>query len=155
MQTALCKCLGIEVPIIQAPMGGAVGPQLAAAVSNAGGLGGLGMWGFSAEDAERRIAGFQQLSGGSLNVNYPLWPEPRITADVSEPMRARLKAHFDAKGLGAVPEPKGAASEVSRQNFLDFECQNTPKSHIAKKFTHFSLTSLACRNPGHQNKSLW
>ena len=54
-------------------------PALAAAVSNAGGLGGLGMWGFSAEDAERRIAGFRQQSGGSLNVNYPLWPEPSIT----------------------------------------------------------------------------
>ena len=91
-------------------------PALAAAVSNAGGLGGLGMWGFSAEDAERRIAGFQQLSGGSLNVNYPLWPEPRITPEVSEPMRARLQMHFDAKGLGAVPEPRGAASEVSPEH---------------------------------------
>jgi NAD(P)H-dependent flavin oxidoreductase YrpB (nitropropane dioxygenase family) len=41
MRTALCDKLGIEIPIIQAPMGGAVGPQLAAAVSNAGGLGTL------------------------------------------------------------------------------------------------------------------
>ena len=31
-------------------------------------------------------------------------------------MRAHLQAHFDAKGLGAVPEPKGAASEVSREH---------------------------------------
>jgi NAD(P)H-dependent flavin oxidoreductase YrpB (nitropropane dioxygenase family) len=38
MRTPLCQRLGIEVPIIQAPMGGAVGPGLAAAVSNAGGL---------------------------------------------------------------------------------------------------------------------
>src|ERR1700733_9437804 len=58
------------------------------AMTTDSGLGSLGMWGFSAEEAERRIAGFQQLSGGSLNVNYPLWPEPRITADVSEPVRA-------------------------------------------------------------------
>jgi len=28
MQTTLCKCLGIELPIIQAPMGGAVGLDL-------------------------------------------------------------------------------------------------------------------------------
>jgi nitronate monooxygenase len=80
--------LNLKWPILQAPMGWLSTPALAAAVSNAGGLGGLGMWGFSAEDAERRIAGFQQLSGGSLNVNYPLWPEPRITAEFSEPMRA-------------------------------------------------------------------
>ena len=52
-------------------MGSLSTPALAAAVSNAGGLGGLGMWGFSAEDAERRIAGFWQQSSGSLNVN--LW----------------------------------------------------------------------------------
>src|SRR5262249_37713043 len=44
MQTALCKLLGIDVPIIQAPMGGAVGPAIAAAVSNAGALGMLVLW---------------------------------------------------------------------------------------------------------------
>ena len=91
-------------------------PALASAVSNAGGLGGLGMWGFSARDAERRIAGFRQQSAGSLNVNYPLWPEPKITADASEAMRMRLQAHYDAKGLGAVPKPEGAASEVGREH---------------------------------------
>ena len=44
MKTALCERLGIELPIIQAPMGGAVGPALASAVSNAGGLGMLVLW---------------------------------------------------------------------------------------------------------------
>src|SRR5689334_10181888 len=39
MRTKLCERLGIELPVVQAPMGGAAGPQLAAAVSNAGGLG--------------------------------------------------------------------------------------------------------------------
>jgi nitronate monooxygenase len=91
-------------------------PALAAAVSNAGGLGALGMWGYTAEEAERRIAGFQQMSSGGLNANYPVWPEPRIIPTISEPMRARLKAHFDAKGLGAVLEPSGAPSEVSREH---------------------------------------
>jgi nitronate monooxygenase len=115
-QNAFTDRLNLKWPILQAPMGRISTPALAAAVSNAGGLGALGMWGFSAEEAERRIAGFQQLSGGSLNVNYPLWPEPKITPDISEPMRARLQAHFDAKGLGAVPEPRGSAGEVSREH---------------------------------------
>jgi nitronate monooxygenase len=44
MKTALCERLGIELPIIQAPMGGAVAPALASAVSNAGGLGMLVLW---------------------------------------------------------------------------------------------------------------
>ena len=43
MKTALCSLLGIELPIVQAPMGGATTPELAAAVSNAGGLGTLAL----------------------------------------------------------------------------------------------------------------
>jgi NAD(P)H-dependent flavin oxidoreductase YrpB (nitropropane dioxygenase family) len=40
MKTALCHMLGIEYPIIAAPMGPDLsGPELVAAVSNAGGLG--------------------------------------------------------------------------------------------------------------------
>jgi nitronate monooxygenase len=115
-QNALTERLNIRWPILQAPMGWLSTPALAAAVSNAGGLGGIGMWGFSAEDAERRIAGFRQQSGGSLNVNYPLWPEPEITADVADPMRKRLQAHYDAKCLGPVPGPEGAASDVGLEH---------------------------------------
>ena len=112
----LTERLNLKWPILQAPMGWLSTSALAAAVSNAGGLGGLGMWGFSAEDAERRIAGFRQQSSGSLNVNYPLWPEPKFTPDISEPMRKLLQAHYNAKGLGAVPQPQGAASEVSPEH---------------------------------------
>jgi NAD(P)H-dependent flavin oxidoreductase YrpB (nitropropane dioxygenase family) len=40
MKTTLCHMLGIEHPIIAAPMGpDLTGPELVAAVSNAGGLG--------------------------------------------------------------------------------------------------------------------
>lgn len=115
-QNALTERLNIRWPILQAPMGWLSTPALAAAVSNAGGLGGIGLWGFSAEDAERRIAGFRQQSGGSLNVNYPLWPEPEIAADVADPMRKRLQVHYDAKGLGPVPKPEGTASDVSPEH---------------------------------------
>src|ERR1043166_6452520 len=72
---AFTERLRLKWPILQSPMGWLSTPALAAAVSNAGGLGGLGMWGFSAADAERRIAGFRQQSSGGRNVNYPLWPE--------------------------------------------------------------------------------
>jgi nitronate monooxygenase len=51
-----------------------------------------------------------------LNVNYPLWPEPKITGEASAAMRQRLQPFYDAKGLGAVPQPEGAASEVSREH---------------------------------------
>jgi nitronate monooxygenase len=39
LRTPLCDLLGIEHPVIQAGMAGAVGPELVAAVSNAGALG--------------------------------------------------------------------------------------------------------------------
>jgi nitronate monooxygenase len=44
LTTPLCRQLGIEHPVLNAPMGGgSAGPELAAAVSNAGGLGTMGL----------------------------------------------------------------------------------------------------------------
>jgi NAD(P)H-dependent flavin oxidoreductase YrpB (nitropropane dioxygenase family) len=39
MASEFLSMLGIELPIVQAPIGNAATPELAAAVSNAGGLG--------------------------------------------------------------------------------------------------------------------
>src|SRR4029079_19655786 len=103
---AFTERLNLKWPILQSPMGWLSTPALAAAVSNAGGLGGHGMWGFSAENAERRIAGVRQQSGGSLNVNYPLWPAPNITREAAEAIRARPQAPYDAKG----PRPCAGAN---------------------------------------------
>jgi len=113
---SLTERLNLKYPIILAPMGIITTPALAAAVSNAGGLGGMGMWGLTAEDAARRVAGFRQLSPGSLNVNYPLWPEPRYTAEATEAMRRHLQPQYDDKGLGPVPQPQGVASDVSPEH---------------------------------------
>ena len=115
-RNALTERLNLKWPILQAPMGSITTPALAAAVSNAGGLGALGMWGFSPEDAERCIAGFRQQSGGGLNVNYPLWPEPKMIAEAIEAMRKHLQPHYDAQGLGPVPQPRASAGEVSSEH---------------------------------------
>jgi len=56
MKTALTERLGIDLPIIQAPMGGAVGPRMVAAVSNAGGVGMLVPWRAKAETVQQQIA---------------------------------------------------------------------------------------------------
>src|SRR5215472_13498007 len=113
---ALTERLNLKWPILQAPMGSASTPGLAAAVTNAGGLGGLGMWGRNAEQAARRIAGFRQQSGGSLNVNYPIWPDPGCAAETTAAMRRHLQAQYDAFGLGAAPEPKGETSDVGPEH---------------------------------------
>ena len=112
----LTERLNLRYPIFQAPMGSITTPSLAAAVSDAGGMGGLGMWGFNADDARRRIEGFRQLSSGSLNVNYPLWPDAGDIGDAAPGMRERVQDLYDANGLGAVPVPQGSAGEVSAEH---------------------------------------
>lgn len=59
---ALSERLNLKWPVLQAPMGSASTPTLAAAVISAGGLGGLGMWGRSAEPGLREN---RQLSAGN------------------------------------------------------------------------------------------
>lgn len=112
----LTERLRLKYPVLQAPMGIMSTPALAAAVSNAGGLGGLGLWGLTSEEVGRRIAGFRQMSPGSLNVNYPLWPDPTASTDVVTAMQRRLQIHYDAKGLGKVPAPQGTAGEVTPEH---------------------------------------
>ena len=54
--TELMDLFGIDVPIIQAPMAGSSTPELAAAVSNAGGLGSLGCAMMSPERTGEEVA---------------------------------------------------------------------------------------------------
>lgn len=115
-QNALSERLNLEWPIFQAPMGDLTTPALAASVSNAGGLGGLGMWGFTSEEAERRIAGFRQQSGGGLNVNYPLWEHQGDLTESGLPMRENLQALYDARSLGPVPIPNASNGGVTPEH---------------------------------------
>jgi enoyl-[acyl-carrier protein] reductase II len=55
MRTALCDLLGIKYPIMLAGMGGVSYGELAAAVSEAGGFGTLGMAGRSLDDIKREM----------------------------------------------------------------------------------------------------
>jgi nitronate monooxygenase len=86
MKTALCERLGIELPIIQAPMGGAVGPTLAAAVSNAGGLGMLVPWRAEIDAVRRQIRETRALTsrpfGVNLNLEFP--QEERLAVCLDE-----------------------------------------------------------------------
>jgi nitronate monooxygenase len=70
---SITKRLGIDVPILLAPMGGAVGPELCAAVSEAGGLGLIPLWG-ETHDVSGDIARVRGLTsrrfGVNLNNNY-------------------------------------------------------------------------------------
>lgn len=66
----LLQKLGIRHPIIQAPMGGGPGtPRLAAAVSNAGGLGSLACAYLTVDGLLRDFEEARSLTAGPLNIN--------------------------------------------------------------------------------------
>jgi NAD(P)H-dependent flavin oxidoreductase YrpB (nitropropane dioxygenase family) len=68
---ALLERLGIELPVVQAGMGGGLaGHRLAAAVSAAGGLGTIGI--LAPGDLRREIAAVRRLGDGPLAVNLLL-----------------------------------------------------------------------------------
>ena len=65
----LLRRIGIELPIVQAPMAGVSTPEMAAAVSNAGGLGSIGVGAVDAEGARRMIAAVRARTDRPFNVN--------------------------------------------------------------------------------------
>ena len=65
----LLATLGIDLPIIQAPMASVSSPAMAAAVSNAGALGSVGVGATDAQGARKMIAAVRERSLRSVNVN--------------------------------------------------------------------------------------
>lgn len=72
IHTPLCDRLGIEVPIISAGMGPIAGPDLVAAVSNAGGLGVLGCTSMSPEEVRSVIRRTRELTDRPFGVDLIL-----------------------------------------------------------------------------------
>jgi enoyl-[acyl-carrier protein] reductase II len=69
LSTPLCNILGIEVPILLAGMGGVSYAELCAAVSNAGGLGTLGMAGRSSSEIRDEIKKTRDLTDKPFGVD--------------------------------------------------------------------------------------
>ncbi|MEG0818947.1 MAG: nitronate monooxygenase, partial [Brevundimonas sp.] len=69
MKTALTDRLGLDLPIIQAPMAGTSTPELAAAVSNAGALGSISIASVDALEGQRQIRALKALTTRPFNVN--------------------------------------------------------------------------------------
>lgn len=81
--TALTAWLGLEHPIIQAPMAGTATPALAAAVSNAGALGSISIANVAPDAADRMIAETTALTDRPVNVNV-FCHEPPVTDTATE-----------------------------------------------------------------------
>ncbi len=86
LKTKLCDVLNIDVPVIQAPIGSASTPELAAAVSNAGGLGTLALSWTPVESVASVVRNTRNLTSKPFAVNLCLaWPqEERLERCLSE-----------------------------------------------------------------------
>lgn len=133
--TRLLDLLGIELPIIQAPMAGATGSAMAIAVSNAGGLGSLPCATLSLEQIRAELEAFAQACKGPLNVNFfchqPPQPDPARDAT----WKQALKPYYDELGADyQAPTPVS-----NRAPFDDATCQLVEEYRPAVVSFHFGL----------------
>ena len=70
LKTPLCDVFGIDVPIILAPMGSCTSAELAAAVSNEGGLGGIGSLFRTTDAIKRDIDVIKGLTNRHYAINH-------------------------------------------------------------------------------------
>jgi nitronate monooxygenase len=107
--------LGIDHPIIQAPMAGTSTPALAAAVANAGGLGSIGVGAVNAAAAAGMIADFQARSNRSLNVNLFCHVPAQAAPAREVAWLERLRPAFEATGA----TPPTALHEIYKSFLQD------------------------------------
>jgi len=106
--------LGIELPIIQAPMAGATGSAMAIAVSNAGGLGSLPCAMLTPEQIRQEIATFSQASRGPLNLNFFCHRPPATDGERAIRWKQALKPYYEEVGADF-----GATTPVSNRAPFD------------------------------------
>ena len=103
----LLDLLGLELPIVQAPMAGAVGSEMVIEVCEAGGLGSLPCAMLSPEQARVELGIIRQRTARPVNVNFfchaPPRPDPRREAGWHE----RLRPYYAELGLGEPAPPAG------------------------------------------------
>jgi len=129
-KTKATELLGIDYPILQGPFGGGLSsPQLVAAVSNAGGLGGYGAYTLEPNDIYAVDQQIRALTGKPYNLN--LWvsdtdtPDGTVTDEQFEQAKQLFKPYFDKAGI---PLPEKPAPFHSRfQNQLQVVFDIRPK----------------------------
>ncbi|HUS53363.1 MAG TPA: DUF561 domain-containing protein [Thermohalobaculum sp.] len=100
----LCDLLGIEHPIIQAPMAGSDAPVLAAAVANAGGLGSIGCAMMSPDRFRAVYAETQAATNRALNMNFFCHASPSDDEQKAARARTLLAPFFMELDLREVPD---------------------------------------------------
>jgi nitronate monooxygenase len=131
----LLDLIGIELPVIQAPMAGANGSAMAIAASEAGGLGSLPCAMLDATKARAEIGVIRQRTTKPLNVNFFCHTPPKPDADRDAAWKARLAGYYTELGLDA----SAAASAVSRAPFDNAMCEIVEEHKPEVLIFHFWL----------------
>ncbi|WP_395685320.1 NAD(P)H-dependent flavin oxidoreductase [Caenimonas koreensis] len=104
----LQELLGIELPIIQAPMAGVQGSALAVAVCNAGGLGSLPCAMLSLDALRSELMAIKAQTSKPFNVNFFCHTPPVPSAEREATWRATLAPYFNEFGIDADKIAPGA-----------------------------------------------
>ncbi len=141
--TRILDLLGIELPIIQAPMAGATGSAMVIAACNAGALGSMPAAMLSTEQLREELATIRQHSQRPLNVNFfchqpPVPDEQRAQQwkQLLEPYYRELGVDFEAPTPVSNRAPFDAAAcavvEEFRPEVVSFHFGLPEKSLLAR-----------------------
>jgi nitronate monooxygenase len=125
---------GLPIPIIQAPMVGASSDAMAAAVSQAGGLGTLAAASLAPDDIEAAVEAFRGKGAGPFAVNLQMAPPVRPDPAELDAALARLAPWYAELG-----EPLPAAPN---QFSHDFEAQLAALTRAAPPVASFIFSVL-------------
>jgi nitronate monooxygenase len=123
--SALRELLGIELPIVQAPMAGVQGSALAIAVSNAGGLGSLPCALLTPDAIRDELHAIRAATVRPYNVNFFCHPQPPADPVRETVWRATLSRYYAELNLdlGSIPADagRGAFDEAALELLRDFQ----------------------------------
>jgi len=115
----LLDLIGIDLPIIQAPMAGANGSAMAIAVSEAGGLGSLPCAMLDAAKVRAEIGVIRQQTAKPVNVNF-FCHKPAVTdPDRDAAWKRHLSTYYEELGL----DTSASAPAASRAPFDEAMCE--------------------------------
>ncbi|HWL71945.1 MAG TPA: nitronate monooxygenase [Geminicoccus sp.] len=127
--------LGIELPIIQAPMAGPVSAEMVIAVAEAGGLGSLPCAMLTPEQARTELGIIRQRTSRPINVNFfchrPAPPDPAR----EQAWRERLQPYYAELGL----DPATPAASANRTPFDSAMCDVVAEFAPEVVSFHFGL----------------
>jgi nitronate monooxygenase len=98
---------GTTLPIVQAPMAGVQGSALAAAVSDAGGLGSLPSALLGVDGLRAELAAVRARSRGPINVNFFCHTPPTPNVEREAAWRAALAPYYAEYGIDPATIPAG------------------------------------------------